>query len=119
MTPNDKLPIWPEAAQANARRSILASDLVIEGDVTSKGPIDVQGQIVGSACAPEVLVAAAGRIEGTVSANNLSVLGLVSGSVAARLVQLAASAVVHADILHERIAIEAGAELEGRLLRKT
>jgi cytoskeletal protein CcmA (bactofilin family) len=35
--------------------------------------------------------------------------------ISARNVQLAPSAVVHADISHERIAVEAGAELEGRL----
>jgi len=36
----------------------------------------------------------------------------------ARTVHLAPSAVVQADVIHERIAIEAGAELEGRLQRK-
>lgn len=118
MTLNDKFPIWPEAARANARRSILASDLVIEGDVTSEGAVDVHGKIVGSARAPEVVVAATGRIEGAVSAHDLSVLGFVSGSVSARYVQLSPAAVVHADVLHERIAVEAGAELEGQLQRK-
>jgi cytoskeletal protein CcmA (bactofilin family) len=118
MTPNDKLSNWPDAAaQANARRSVLASDLVIEGDVTSGGPVEVQGKIVGSARAPEVLVASTGRIEGAVSAHELSVLGSVTGSVSARHVQLMPSAVVHADVLHERISIEAGAEFEGRLQR--
>lgn len=118
MTPNDKLTDWPDAAQSNARRSVLASDLVVEGDVTSDGPVDVHGRIVGSARAPEVVIASTGQIEGTVSAHDLSVLGSVSGSVTARHVQLSPSAVVHADVLHERIAIDAGAQLEGRLKRK-
>jgi cytoskeletal protein CcmA (bactofilin family) len=118
MAPNEKLPTWPEAVRANALRSVLASDLVIEGDVTSEGPVDVHGKIVGSARAPEVVVAAFGRIEGSVSAHDLTVLGFISGSVSARHVQLAPTAVVHADVLHERIAIEAGAELEGRLERR-
>jgi cytoskeletal protein CcmA (bactofilin family) len=118
MALNDKIPNWPEAAHANARRSLLAADLVIDGDVTSDGPVDVHGKIVGSASAPEVVVAATGRIEGTVSAHDLSVLGFVSGSVSARQIQLSPSAVVHADVLHERIVIEAGAELEGRLQRR-
>jgi cytoskeletal protein CcmA (bactofilin family) len=117
MALNDKILNWPEAAQANARRTILAADLEIDGDVTSDGPVDIHGKIVGSACAPEVLVAATGRIEGTASAHDLSILGIVSGSVSARQIQLSPSAVVHADVLHERIVIEAGAELEGRLQR--
>jgi cytoskeletal protein CcmA (bactofilin family) len=53
-----------------------------------------------------------------VNANDLTVLGFVSGSVSARHVQLAPIAVAHADVLHERIAIEAGTELEGRLERR-
>jgi len=118
MALNDKLPNWPEAAQANAGRSVFAGDLVVEGDVTSDGPVDLYGKIVGSARAPEVVVAATGRIEGAVSAHDLHVMGFVSGSISARHVQLSTSAVVQADILHERITIEAGAELEGRLQRK-
>ena len=118
MAPNDKLPIWPEAARANDLRSILAGDLVIEGDVTSEGPVDVYGKIVGSARAPEVVVAATGRVEGSLSAHDLTVLGFISGSVSARNVQLSPTAVVHADVLHERLATEAGAELEGRMERR-
>ena len=38
--------------------------------------------------------------------------------ISARNVQLAQSAVVKADVIHERIAIEAGAGLEGKLQRK-
>jgi cytoskeletal protein CcmA (bactofilin family) len=118
MALNDKIPNWPEAAQANARRSLLAADLVIDGDVTSDGPVDIHGKIVGSASAPEVMVAATGRIEGSVSAHDLSVVGFISGSVSVRHIHLSPSAVVHADVLHERIVIEAGAELEGRLHRR-
>lgn len=69
MALNDKILNWPEAAQANARRSLVAADLVIDGDVTSGGPVDVHCKIVGSASASEVVVAATGRIEGTVSAH--------------------------------------------------
>ncbi len=117
MSPNDKIPNWPEAALANARRSLLAEDLVIDGDFTSDGPVDVHGKIVGSASAPEVVVAATGRIEGTISAHELSVLGFVSGSASARNVQLSPSVEVHADVLRERVVIDAGAVLEGRLQR--
>lgn len=117
MAQSKELPIWPEAARANARRSIVAADLVIEGDVTSAGSVDIEGRIVGSIRAPQVVVAATGWVEGSVIANDVTVLGSISGSVSARNVQLGTSAVVHADVLHERIAIEAGAEMEGLLQR--
>jgi cytoskeletal protein CcmA (bactofilin family) len=117
-TPHGDLDRWPDPARSNARRSVLSQDLVIEGDATSSGPIEVQGNVVGSLRATEITVAGSGRVEGSVVAHFLVVLGAVSGRVSARNVQLAPSAVVQADVTHERIAIEAGAELEGRLQRK-
>ncbi|MBU9698890.1 polymer-forming cytoskeletal protein [Rhodobacteraceae bacterium HSP-20] len=117
-TPNGDLDRWPDPAGANALRSVFAQDLVVEGDATSSGPIEVQGNVVGSLRAPEITVAASGRVEGSIFAHDLVVLGAVSGTVSARNVQLAPSAVVQADVIHERIAIEAGAELEGRLQRR-
>jgi cytoskeletal protein CcmA (bactofilin family) len=117
-TPHGDLDRWPNPASSNARRSVFAQDLVIEGDATSIGPIEVQGNVVGSLRAPEITVAGSGRVEGSVVAHDLVVLGALSGTVSARNVQLAPSALVHADVIHERIAIEAGAELEGRLQRK-
>lgn len=95
----------------------MAADLVIEGDVTSAGQVDIEGRIVGSIRAPQVVVVSTGWVEGSVIANDLSVLGSISGSVSARNVQLGMSAVIHADVLHERIAIESDAEIEGFLQR--
>ena len=117
-TPNGDLDRWPDPAVANARRSVFARDLVVEGDAASSGPIEVQGNVVGSLRAPEIIVAGSGRVEGSVVAHDFVLLGAVSGTISARNVQLAPSAVVQADVIHERIAIEAGAELEGRLQRK-
>lgn len=114
-TPHGDLDRWPDPAGANARRSVFAHDLVIEGDATSGGPVDVHGKFIGSMRAPDIVIAGSGRVEGSVVANDLSVLGAVSGTISARNVRLAPSAVVHADISHERIAVEAGAELEGSL----
>lgn len=117
-TLNGDLDRWPDPAVANARRSVFAQDLVVEGDASSSGSIEVQGNVLGSLRAPEITVAGSGRVEGSVVAHDLTVLGAVSGMISARNVQLAQSAVVHADVIHERIAIETGAALEGRLQRR-
>lgn len=118
-TPRHELDHWPDPADANSPRSILAADLYVEGKVSSRGPIDLQGCVVGSLQAPEVVVAPTGRLEGSISAREVSVLGAASGTISAQIVQLAPSAVVQADVVHKSIRIEGGAELEGRLQRKT
>ena len=117
-TPQGDLDRWPDPAGPSLRRSLLAEDLVVEGNVISTGPIDVHGRVDGSVRAPDVFIASSGRVEGSVAAHDLSVLGAVSGKIAARHVQLAPSAVVRGDVIHAKIAIEAGAELEGKLQRR-
>ena len=86
--------------------------------LSSKAMPTPVGNLIGSLRAPEIIVAGSGRVDGSVVAHDLVVLGAVSGTVSARSVQLAPSAVVQAEVIHERIAIEAGAELEGKLQRK-
>jgi cytoskeletal protein CcmA (bactofilin family) len=117
-TPTGNLDRWPDPAGANARRSVFAQDLVVEVDATSGGPIEVQGNVVGSLRAPEITVAGSGRVEGSIVAHDLVVLGEVFGTISTRNIRLAPSAVVKADVIHEQIAIEAGAGLEGKLQRK-
>jgi cytoskeletal protein CcmA (bactofilin family) len=106
---------WPDPAGPNSKRSVLAYDLVVEGDVVSSGPVDIQGRVVGSVLAPDVVISGSGRLEGSIVAHDLSALGAVSGAIKARNVQLAPSSVVHADVNYERISIQEGAEFEGKL----
>lgn len=108
---------WPEAVKAGMQRSILAPDLTIDGDVTSTGPVDVQGQVSGQVKSPEVLIAPTGAIGGSAIAYDLSVQGHIAGTIDAHSVSLSATAVVKADVTHDRIAIESGAQLEGQLKR--
>lgn len=56
--------LWPEPATSGSRRSILASDLEINGDVVSRGPVDLLGKVIGSVFAPEVVVASTGDLDG-------------------------------------------------------
>ena len=109
---------WPMAAANSAAPSRLAEDLEIDGDVSTTGPIQVMGKITGSLTAPDVIVSATGRIEGQVTALEISVLGTIDGTIAAKSVLLTGSARVQADITHEAINVETGAQFEGRLKRK-
>ena len=108
-------PSWPDPARPGAQRSVIAADLEIDGDVASGGAVEVHGRVRGGLSAPEIVVAIDGLVEGTVLTLDLSVLGSIAGKVEAKTLWLAASATVRADILHERLAIDAGARLVGRL----
>jgi cytoskeletal protein CcmA (bactofilin family) len=109
---------WPVAATAGAKRSVLADDLELDGDVTSLGPVEVLGKIRGAVRAPDVLIAAGGRVDGQVAAHNLSVFGTINGTITAKSVLLCGSAQVQADITHDLITIDTGAQFDGSLRRK-
>lgn len=112
-------PDWPTTALGSATRSRLAEDLEIDGDVSSSGPVDIPGRITGTVRAPDVLVSTSGRVAGQVMALNLSVLGTIEGAIVAKSVSLSGSSRVQADINHETITIETGAQFEGSLKRKS
>ena len=108
---------WPEPVRSGAQRSILGSDLAVDGDVTSTGPVEVYGHVSGQVRAPELLIAKSGTVDGSSIANELIVQGHIAGVIDARNVVLAAGSVVNADVTHERIAIDSGALFEGQLKR--
>ncbi|MEO8245106.1 MAG: polymer-forming cytoskeletal protein, partial [bacterium] len=101
---------WPDPAPAGARRSVLAEDLHLDGLITSTGPVDVSGKVVGSISAPEVLIAQSGSLEGEALALKLTVLGTVTGTMSARSVTLAEGAKAEGDITYQQISIELNAE---------
>lgn len=119
MSPKSDGTPWPEPAASGAKRSTLGADLKVDGQIRSRGPVDVQGTITGSISAPEVVVAASGRVDGSVVGLDVSIVGSVTGTIEAERATLAATAVVEADIRHDRIAIESGARMEGQLKRRS
>jgi len=109
---------WPAPAAAGDRRSVLAEGLQLDGQVTSKGPVEISGRLVGSVSAPDVLITQSGALEGEVLALNLTVLGTVTGTISARSVSLAEGAKAEGDITYQQISIELNAEFDGKLSRR-
>ena len=64
------------------------------------------------------LFAALWAAQEAIARSPVPVIGAITGKAAASAVSLAATAMVQADVTHERIAIESGAQIEGRLIRR-
>jgi cytoskeletal protein CcmA (bactofilin family) len=65
----------------------------------------------------EIIIGEQGKVTGTVSAERVIVRGRTSGVIRAMTVALQASARVEGDIHHMSLAIEEGAEFDGRCRR--
>jgi cytoskeletal protein CcmA (bactofilin family) len=97
--------------------SIISRDLNIVGDLLSDGEIQIDGTVNGDIRTRVLVVGETAKIKGEIVADTVRILGSVDGQIKAKVVKLAVSAHVVGDILHEDLAIETGAFLEGHCKR--
>jgi len=98
--------------------SIISADLKIIGDLISDGDIQLNGILVGDVQSGSLTIGETARVEGKISAKELRVSGEVVGEVTAGSVALSKGARVSGDIVHESLAIEPGADVEGHIRRQ-
>jgi cytoskeletal protein CcmA (bactofilin family) len=92
--------------------SIISPDLTITGDLNSAGDIQVD------VTADTLTIGEQGQVEGKVRGERVRVCGTIEGEIEGGTVTLAASARVLGDIVHDSLAIEPGAHLEGHCRRR-
>ena len=97
--------------------SIIGADLKIVGDLNSNGEIQIDGAVDGDIRTKSLLVGENAKIKGEIVADSVFICGTVNGLIKSRSVNLTKTAYVVGDILHEDLAIETGAFLEGRCKR--
>lgn len=93
--------------------SIISADLVVRGTLISTGDVQIDGRIEGDVRAGALVIGEKAYIEGDVFAEDAIVRGTVHGGIRARKVQLCSTCRVEGNILHEALAMEAGAYFEG------
>jgi cytoskeletal protein CcmA (bactofilin family) len=97
--------------------SIIGEDLTIRGNVTSKGEVQLDGEIEGEIRCGSLLLGDKGQVMGGVAAEDVVVRGRIIGSIRGLRVTLQAQCHVEGDIFHQGITIEQGAYFEGRSRR--
>lgn len=110
------------ANQRNTERaaiSIIGPDLVINGNLISKGEVQVDGIVEGDVHGSHVVVGPSATISGGIVAEEIVIRGHVTGSVRGKRVMLQATSQVEGDIYHNALSIEQGAMFEGKSRRMT
>src|SRR5215831_14725749 len=108
------------AAPDAAPKSVIGNDLKIIGQglkIISQGTLQVDGEIEGDVGGAEVIIGERGKVTGTVAAERVIVRGTISGVIRGATVTLQSSSHVEGDIHHVSLAIEQGAEFDGRCRR--
>ncbi len=100
------------------RRSVLHDGIVIKGDWRSDGTVEFGGAITGDLTVDVLVVTSTGTVEGNVRARSVTVEGHLNGTIAAIDVILSPTAIVIGEIEAEKIQVNFGAQVEGRLTAK-
>lgn len=98
--------------------SVIGPDVRIVGDIITQGEMQIDGQVEGDITCQTLVVGEGARIAGEVSAETVRVHGELAGKINATSVVIAKSARVVGDVTHDTLEIEAGAHLEGHIIRK-
>ncbi len=101
-----------------ATPSIIGADLVINGNLITKGDIQLDGTLIGDVDSDSLTIGENAKVEGSVSAKQLRISGAVVGELSAENIVLTKSAKVTGDVIHESLEIEMGATVEGNLKRR-
>lgn len=97
--------------------SLIAQGLTIRGDVVGDLEVHLDCVVLGDVKVGKLIIGPNARIEGSVVAQVMEIHGLVIGAVTAQSVRLYGTARVDGDITHEQLAMEPGAEFQGRSLK--
>ena len=93
--------------------SLISADIVVNGDITAIGEIQIDGTIIGNLRAAQITVGQKATVRGDIVAEEIIVRGHVAGTITGRRVHLSGTSYVQGDIRHESMAMEMGARLDG------
>lgn len=110
-------PVAPPRAGERSAPSVIGPDLIITGNLVSKGEVQIDGEVQGDIHGTYIVVGERARITGGIVAEEIVVRGHVMGSVRGRRVMLQSSSHVEGDVYHQSLAIEQGAFFEGKSRR--
>ena len=93
--------------------SIISSDVVMIGTLTSAGDVQIESRVDGDVRCVRLIVGDSGEVNGNILAEDVTIRGRVTGLIRARSVFLCSASHVGGDILSETFAAEIGAIFDG------
>ena len=98
--------------------SIVSENTKLIGNIISDGIIHIDGSVEGDVSCDELIIGIKGSVSGAITANNLQLYGALKGKAMVDNMFVAKSAKLIGDVVHNSIAIEPGAYIDGHCLRQ-
>ena len=98
--------------------SIVSENTKLIGNMLSDGIIHIDGQVEGDISCDELIIGIKGCVNGSVTTNNLQLYGALKGKAFVDNLFVAKSAKLVGDAVHNTIAIEPGAYIDGHCIRQ-
>lgn len=101
--------------EASTSSSIIGKGTSVEGDLHTVGNIRIEGDVKGNVtCKSKIALGQSSYVEGTVLAQNAEIAGEIQGSIEiSELLILRPTAVIHGDIVTNKLIVESGATFNG------
>jgi cytoskeletal protein CcmA (bactofilin family) len=110
--------VAPSGAGRNSGEpSVISADLKIVGDLHCAGDVQIKGTVEGDIRSRTVTVGEGAQVSGAIYGQAVHVSGSVKGQIEAPTVTVARSGRIEGDVVHESLAVEAGAHLVGSCRR--
>ncbi len=101
--------------EASNSSSIIGKGTSVEGNVETVGNIRIEGNVKGNVtCKSKIALGHSSYVEGIVAAQNAEIAGEIQGSIeVSELLILRPTAVIHGDIITNKLVVESGAAFNG------
>jgi cytoskeletal protein CcmA (bactofilin family) len=107
------------APRSSGALSFIGNEVTISGNIGGAGDIHLDGTVEGDLTCNSLILGASGRVRGNITAEKATLAGSVEGTVNARTLIVEKSARISGDLAYESVSIENGAQVDGRVSRRT
>ena len=97
--------------------SIISNNLIINGDLVSKGNVEIEGEIKGNITADLISIRETGKVNGDIKAKTINIKGCFNGKAIAEKINISEHAKLNGELEYVSLAVDYGANINCQLKR--
>jgi cytoskeletal protein CcmA (bactofilin family) len=109
----------PVVRSGSGAMSFLGAEVTVTGNIGGQGNLHIDGRVDGDVNCASLIVGNSGQVNGNITADDAKIAGTVTGTVAAKVLTIEASARITGDLSYDSVSVETGAQVDGRVKRLT